>query len=225
MMEHALFFLFSFIEFAAGLAFVLSLFRLDYTVYRTHIMYSAFLLTEISYLLRMGFDLKPISLVFQMIAMIVMFILMYQMPIFSAIIMGSVGYIVYGLLQMAIVVTASTGSLVSLESINMHDSYWTGYVFQSLTAAIGLLIAWLLRRTQLGFDFLPKRKKREREIMAFTADTILIFTLMAIVILTLLTFSNYLFNQTLSYILLMVILVAQILLLIYLVNRKEKRHD
>lgn len=220
-MEHALFFLFSFIEFAAGLAFVLSLFRLDFTEYKTHIMYSAFLLTEISYLLRMGFALEPISLVFQMVALIVMFILMYQLPIFSAIIMGSVGYILFGLLQMAIIVSATLITPVNLEQFTTNDPSYIAYLMQAVTSLFGFFIAWLLKRANLGFAFLPKKRSIK---LTFDTDNILIFSIMTIVVLTLMILTTYLLNQIYTYVFLMIVIIIQIALLIYLSKRKEKQY-
>lgn len=218
-MEHALFFLFSFLEFAAGLAFILALFRFDYVEYKTHIMYSAFILTEISYLLRMGFDLEPISLVFQMLSVIVMLILMYQLPIFASLIIGTVGYILFGLLQMLLMVIITFMTPLSLAKLY---EFQLGYAVQSLTAVIGILIAHVTRRLNLGFNFLPKNKKFG---LVFDAESILIFSIMIITVLTVLTYSYFFFDQVTTTVLLMVLLLVQIMLLVYLANRKVKRSD
>jgi len=218
-MEHVLFFVFSFVEFVAGLAFVLSLFRLDYVEYKTHIMYSAFILTEISYLLRLGFDLEPVSLVFQMLSVIVMFILLYQFPIFSAIIIGTVGYIFFGLLQMVLMLGFTF--LTPLTLTDVYE-YQLGYLIQSLSAIAGFLFAWVARRKNIGFNFLLKTKKF---VLDFDAENILIFSIMVITVLTILTYSIFLFDKVGTTIALMVLLLVQILLLIYLANRKVKRSD
>jgi|GEM_PF-1948050 len=221
-MEHVLFFVFSFVEFVAGLAFVLALFRLDYVEYKTHIMYSGFILTEISYLLRLGFDLEPISLVFQMLSMIVMFILLYQFPIFSSVIMGTVGYILFGLMQMMIIVVATFLTSLTLSEINQNEIFYRGYAFQMLTSVLGFIIAWFIRRKKIGFHFLPKNKKLNLE---FDTENVLIFSVMVIAVLTILSYSIFMFDQLTATITLMVLLLVQILLLIYLANRKVKRSD
>lgn len=221
-MEHVLFFPFSFFEFAAGLAFVLALFRLDFVEYRTHIMYTAFLLTEISYLLRMGFDLEPISLVFQMASLIVMFVLLYQLPLFTAIIIGTVGYIMYGLLQLLIMVFSTVVSPLTLGHIYDDPHYILGYIFQASTSAIGFIIAWLIRRYRFGFNFLPKKRKLQFD---FDIDNILIFSIMAIAVLTIMTYSIFMFDQLTTTIVLMSLLLIQIALLIHLAIRKVNRSD
>jgi hypothetical protein len=216
-MEHVLFFLFSFLEFAAGLAFVLALFRFDFVEYRTHILYSGFILTEISYLLRMGFDLEPISLIVQMVSLIVMFILLYQFPIFSSIIIGTVGYILFGLLQMLIQVF-----LTILTPLSLSDLYKMGYVIQTLTAAAGFMAAGLARRMRIGVGFLPRQQS---DHLHFDTENVLIFSIMVITVLTILTYSIFQFDQVMMAVVLMVLLLVQILLLIYLANRKVKRSD
>lgn len=216
-MEHVLFFLFSFLEFAAGLSFVLALFRFDFVEYRTHNLYSAFILTEISYLLRMGFDLEPISLVVQMVSVIVMFILLYQFPIFSSIIIGTVGYILFGLLQMLIQVF-----LTLLTPLSLPDLYEMGYVIQTLTAAAGFMAAGLARRMRIGVGLLPRQQSGH---LHFDTENVLIFSIMVITVLTILTYSIFLFDQVMTTVVLMVLLLVQILLLIYLANRKVKRSD
>lgn len=222
-MEHAFFFLFSFAEFAAGLAFVLALFRFDYVEYRTHIMYSAFLLTEISYLLRMGFDLEPISLVFQMIALIVMFILMYQFPIFYAVLTGVIGYITVGLTQMGIILLSSFFVPYSFDQIVDNSTY--GYVMQSITSLFAFGLAKVLNHFHIGFKLIPKKNTTVTTQLKMDTYNILILTVMLITALTILTFSYYLFDQRLPYVFLMMIMTLQTIILIYLAIRREAKHD
>lgn len=221
-MEHALFFIFSFLEFSAGLAFILALFRFDFLQYRTHIMYTAFLLTEISYLLRMGFDLKPVSIIIQMAALIVMIVLLYQLPLFSAVIIGSVGYMLFGLVQMVIIVVASLMTGLSLTDIYDSNMSHIGHAFQTLTTASGFLLAWAFRKWKIGFNFLPRKKTVQFDL---DTENVLIFSIMAVAVLTILTYSIYMFDKLTTTIVLMVLLIMQIVLLIYLANRKVNRND
>lgn len=221
-MDHTLFFVFSFIEFSAIFTLILALFLFNLRAYRSHILFSAFILTQASYLLRFGAELESVAVLGQLVLFILLFRLMFQIPLFYSALMGIIGFILGVLVQMFIVFFASMFSPYTFQQFVNNEPQHIGYIIQVLTAIVVLIFAWLLTRYRIGFSFIPDT---DTVHVQFNSENILFLSLMSLGVVTLLTLYNFIFDTNFSTFVLLFLLIAQALLLLFLALRKEKSND
>lgn len=221
-MDHTFFFLFSFIEFTAMLTLILSLFLFNLRAFRSHILFSAFMLTQASYLLRIGAEFASFAMFVQLIMIVLFFRLMFQIQWFYASLMGVIGYIVYVIMQATIILITSLITPYSFSDIVNSTPDNIGYVVQTLTAIFSLLLAWLLLRVRIGFSFIPDTESVKVHL---NFENLLFLSIMSLGVLTMLTLYNVMYASQLNAIIFAAILVIQTAVMLYLALRKEKSHD
>ena len=220
-MDHALFFLFSFVEFAASLTLILSIFLFHFRGYRSHILFSAFMLTQTSYLFRIGIDLGGVSLLLQLLLIILLLRLMFQIQTFYAALMGGIGFIIFSLLQTFIAFITAALTPLTIDQILNNSPVYIGYIVQALTASISFLLSWFFSRNRIGFSFIPDSDKVK---VRLTTENVTFLLLVSIAIITMVAI-YYVFFDSISFYTLLIFILVQVAILVHLAIRKEKRYD
>jgi len=148
-METVFFLLVSTFEWFALIVLAFTIFKLEVGWYKGQIIFSAFLLGLLSYLLFEVFDLKGFASLLQPPIVFLFFWQMFRIPVFYAGLMTSNGYLAY------VVINAIIFSIYDFLGANLQPGNWIMYSAQILSGAVALFLGWLIVRLRIGFSFVP----------------------------------------------------------------------
>lgn len=217
-MQFVLFSIFSSIEYIAMFAIMFALFRFEYRFYHVNVLFISLLMCFVSYSLRYGFDLANYSSLIQLFLMILIFALMYRQHLFYSGIMVIISFVIYGLIQAGIVQLLDLLGVMKIEAMLKEFSI-EGKILQSLSAAVAMLVYYLIKLTKKGFSFIPHTN---RVSIKFTGINLLILIL--ILVQTALVGAMYYYanmNEVKGYYFLSGILVFLLGFLLYLSRKKD----
>jgi len=221
-MNNILFYLFSILEFTAVITLTLSIFLFNLKDNKSHMLFSAFMLAQASYIMRMATNLESISIVVQLIMMILILRFIFRIQLFYAALMGVVGYLLIGLLQMGITLAFSTISQLNIEEILSNDHLSIHYFLQLITSIICFLISQLLSKYRLGFSFIPDN---DSERIQFKRSNLgLLGTIIAGIIIVSI-FSYFSLSNTFNFIVITISLLIVTCVFVWLVLHKEQHND
>ncbi|MFD1886845.1 hypothetical protein [Paenibacillus wenxiniae] len=194
------------IEAFAGLALMVSVFRISPAKYVWPVSFLLLVVNLVSYLLRAE-QLSYIAPALITVLYVLVITIIIRIPVLWAAIMAAIGMLIYTLLQAGVILT-----LYGSFDTSMQYSV-KGSIVQLVTSAIALGIVWFLLRFRIGFiaDFEKLRFK-------FEHVAILIFITSALIVLSLLMYVNNLY-----YVIIFMSLLAVVLL--YYAFRKEAEYD
>ncbi len=206
MLEALRFIICSSIEAFAGLALMVSIFRISLARYVWPASFLLLIVNLVSYLLRTE-QLSYIAPALITILYVLIITTMMRIPVLWSAIMAAIGMLIYTLLQAGVIL-----SLYGSFDTSMQYSV-KGSIVQLVTSTIALGIVWFLLRFRIGFiaDFEKLRFK-------FEHVAVLIFITSALVALSLLMYVNNLY-----YVLIFMSLLAIVLL--YYAFKKEVEYD
>lgn len=156
-MDFILSILFSSFEYFVMFLVIFRLFRFRIGAqYITRMLFASFILASLSYTMRSDF-LSDYTTPAMLLILILFLRFVFDVSFFHSMIMAVTGYIPYGLIQALII-----SGLKGLGIFEVDDVFPTktgysvpGYIVSLLTIAIFLLISRMIRRRNLGFDFVP----------------------------------------------------------------------
>lgn len=152
-MDFIWFNLFSMFESIGMLIFMLVIFRFKIKQYYVHVVFASFLLSQLSYYMRAVFDLANYNPFAYLLLTFVIVWLLFRVQIFYASVMAIVGYLFYHLLLSAFVFIGNLLGLYTLDDIAPFTLL--GYVIQTLTTTLVLILCYFLVRYRIGFTFVP----------------------------------------------------------------------
>lgn len=200
------FILCSSIEAFAGMALMVSIFRISPLPYIWPASFMFLVINLVSYMLRTE-QLSYLAPVMATILYVLVISLLTKVPLLWSIIMAATGMLIYTLLQAAVILTL-------YGSFNTDMQYsWQGSIVQLVTSTLTFCIVWFLLRYHIGFtaDF-------ERLRFKFEHIAVLLFIVMALILLSTLMYFNNLY-----YIIICMFLLSSVL--IYYAVKKEVEYD
>lgn len=217
-MDFIMFNLISMFENVAAFCLMFALFRFRVKEYFIHILFAAFLMSQLSYYMRTVFELGNIVPFMSMIMMFLMMWLLFRVQVYYAGIMSLVTYIAFSSIQaMLVLAQLSTGMLEAIEPFST-----AAYINQLITALLSFIVSWFLFRRRLGFTFVPFSESSPLRIKG--ENLWYIFLIIFISIFTGLNY--YWFFIKVDHILLVsVMFLISLCLLLYLSLRKERLDD
>jgi hypothetical protein len=215
-MKFVLFTLFSSAEYVAIFILMFTLFRFRFKGYRKQIALTSLILCYVSYTMRLD-GMANITTIIQFILCILLVWMLFQVQLFYAAIMSFSAFFGYGVIQSLIVLITSELGIIKISDINENSV--TGYGLQLGTAILFSSIGWIIRKKNMGFDFVPTSSHGRIRYTKLN----LIF-LLAMIICTLgISFTFYLINNGKIEDLVVMIIVFGIgfTFFLYLSNRKD----
>ncbi|MDT3427499.1 hypothetical protein J2Z22_003062 [Paenibacillus forsythiae] len=177
MVEFVLFMLFSILETCALLFLAFKTFKID--IFPIEMVFASIVSGFFSYVLRHEYGLIDLDVLIQFVLMFCFIWLLFRIHIFYAVIMTSMAYQAYLLIQ--------TFYYLFFEQFNLlvhlpeFSSNVTAYTLQTLSAFTGFFLGILIGRSRKGFDFIPDKPTgritvqfREKILFALSIPSILI---------------------------------------------------
>lgn len=143
------FIFFSALEWLAMFVLTFAIFKFQLPGYWGRLLLSSAVLSFLSFLIFVEFDLKLLAPLIQMPIIFLFFWQYFRIPVFYAWLMNVNGYVFYTLLQAIIIF------FVELTGIKIEPNVPAAFIVQSITIVIIVALAWVLIRTNWGFTFVP----------------------------------------------------------------------
>jgi len=216
-MKFVLFTLFSSAEYVAIFILMFTLFRFRFKGYRKQIALTSLILCYVSYTMRLD-GMESFTSIIQFILLFLLVWILFQVQPFYAAIMAFAAFFGYGLIQGLIVLLYINVGLLNMSEIN-YDSY-KGYMLACSTSLIASLIGWLIRKKNMGFDFVPTSTHGK---MKYTKLNLLFISFIVISTLVM-SFIYYLISNVKrvdDIVIFISILLCTLSLLLYLAKKKD----
>jgi hypothetical protein len=205
------FLFFSALEWLAMIVLTFAVFKFQLPGYRGRILLTSAVLSFLSYLIFVEFDLNFCAPLVQMPIVFLFFWQYFRIPVFYAWLMNVNGYVLYTLLQAVIIF------FVELTGIKVKPNDPAAYIVQSITIFIIFLFAWYLIRTNWGFTFVPDT---DRVKMHWTKLNVYLLAISVLGYLALSTY-HYLFFSEITPLIGLIAGMAVFGFLQYLVIKRE----
>ncbi len=216
-MEFTLFMMFSMLEAFALYYFMFRLFKIDLHI--PSIIFASLINSYTSYTLRISFDLALVDIPVQILLLICLLWLLFQVPIFYSILIACISYVSYVVVQLPIVFLLTLNQRIQP---TLEDT--TGlliYSIQTLTSIIVFIIGWSIHKLGKGFSFVPHSsfipiKPKKRQVLSL--------------ILYILTFCSvpivyFLVKYSTVFTIMPFVLGALLFLCLYSAYRSDRRYD
>jgi hypothetical protein len=151
-MELWRFLLFSSLEYVGMIVLMFAVFRFSFRGFIPHTVFICLFLSFISHYFR-EIDLGRYATLAQEILFVVCIYLLYRVPVFYAIIMGTVGYQAYVTLQILLFLFLNKLGFITGEELNYDNENGIFNLFINL--AVIACLAFLFHRKGWGFTFIP----------------------------------------------------------------------
>lgn len=204
----------SMFEWFALITLSFTTFKLEIRGYRGQLLFTSFLLSLFSYIAIVVLEMSIYSTFLQPPIVFLFLWQMFRIPAFYAGLVTTSGYLGYTVLQALLFYLLQQFNLVILPGT------FITYIGQTATAALALLLAWIIYKKRLGYTFIPYGENVSVKFSGINLK-LLLFTVLGYMMM--LGF-NYLLASDFTLILL-VILTLALLLLQYWVFRKEYSND
>jgi hypothetical protein len=219
-MNFILFNLFSTVELFAAITLMLCIFKYRMTDYIPQIILTSLVISLISHTMR--FELNSESWV-PLVSLLTLFYfiwMLFRVSIIYAFIISFVGYLAYGVIQVVFLFSLQFFGYFSLDLALEPYSHIT-YVLQLITSILALSVAYLLRRKNYGFNWVPYSKKAKFDLKGgnFFFFIVVFISVIAVGLLFHWYLAGYI-NLLANFILFFVVLAV----LFYLAGRKEEKY-
>ena len=154
---------------------IMTLFRYKAQHYAWQALYVILLINLQSYILRNEFELANYVPLICMLIYILLFKFIVKIPLIWSFIATVLGYGIFVFIQ-TLLIRYMFGSIQELQA-----QVWNGYLFQTVSACVALLLSWILYKTGLGFKFDFEKMKLNFENVIVIFITILFLLLVSIV--------------------------------------------
>jgi hypothetical protein len=174
-MQLVLYLVFGMIDVFAIFALMFKAFRFPYFEYKKEISILAVIISIISYLLRVYFEINQlVDIIVHTILYILFMWLIIKVKVWRSLVI-SLMYFVYGALSLGTYFFYVSTNILPISVINEPNSY-AAYLIQITTQSIAFLISYVLYRTGIGFpfymrpphDFVSKVTIKKREMIILT---------------------------------------------------------
>ncbi|RNB59454.1 hypothetical protein EDM57_04745 [Brevibacillus gelatini] len=225
-MDLVLFVFFSSLEYAAIVLLLLAIFRLPMKDYVVPVLAIAVLESVFSYVLRYNTHFVNFSVSLQIALMILLFIYFSRIQLFYSSIAVILSYCAYSTIQIICFAIMNYIGAFELEQLTkeiVEGVTLIGYILQLITVIVTLGIAVIIKRTNMGWQFIPDahRKVSLNDPINFA---LLITVITSYLLLSLMVFLSTLANR--EYILvLLVFLTFCLCSLVHFSNKKEEMND
>jgi len=214
-MNTVVFLLVSAFEWFSLIFLAFTIFKLEVGWYKGQIIFSAFLLSLLSYLLFEVLDLTGFASLLQPPIVFLFFWQMFRIPVFYAGLMTSNGYLAY------VVINAIIFSIYDVLGANLQPGNWIMYSAQILSGILALLIGWLIVKFRIGFSFVPYGERANVKLTGINLK-LLLFTFIGYAAVA--ASSYWVFLQNVTFLFLIVTATA-LGIFQYLIFRKEYSDD
>ncbi|WP_019007779.1 hypothetical protein [Cohnella laeviribosi] len=143
------FIFFSALEWLALIVLTFAIFKFPLRGYWGRLLFSALMLSFLSYLILVTLNLALYGSFIQLPIVFIYFWQLFRIPVFYAGLMVVNGYVLYTLLQAAILFVFQNAGIMVMPNVP------TAFVVQTITACVAFFMAWLLVRKNMGFTFVP----------------------------------------------------------------------
>ncbi|MGG1313658.1 hypothetical protein [Cohnella laeviribosi] len=209
------FIFFSALEWLALIVLTFAIFKFPLRGYWGRLLFSALMLSFLSYLILVALDLALYGSFMQLPIVFLYFWQLFRIPVFYAGLMVVNGYMLYTLLQAAILFVFQNAGIMVMPNVP------TAFVVQTITACVAFFMAWLLVRKNMGFTFVPDT---ERIKVKWTKLNVRLLAMSIFGYIAISTFYHLYFNGYIS----VAILVLSIIIFAFfqmLVFKKEFNHN
>lgn len=176
-MNNLLSFLFSCVENFALLFFVLSLFRFKIPEYKAEMLITTFIVAITSFTL-IKFNLMNINMVALVLMLILAFKYLFKFKLLFSTFVTICGYIIYALVQSAVLLILDYYNVIVYPDIKPFT--WDGYILQSTSAIIMMVISLYIIKSNSGFSFdfgnsfIQKKIKKRKSIVVLNIITLIL---------------------------------------------------
>jgi signal transduction histidine kinase len=177
------------------------------------------MLSFVSFSLRYGFDMDNYAALIQFLLAIVLFTLMYRQHIFYAAIAMTLSYIMYGLIQVGLILSLDFFGIIAISDVQREFSV-AGKQIQLISVIAAMVIVYLVKRYNKGFSFLPHTNRVTLKWTLVNASILFLI----IISTGLIGFATYYFNisnHSGNYFIIFLTVISLIYLL-YLYRKKDK---
>jgi hypothetical protein len=138
------------LETSAVYFLIFRLFKFD--LYITSIIFASLLSTFISYTIREEFGLASVDMVLQVVLMIAFCWQLFRVQVFYSIIMVNIGYTAYVTFQTLLYMLINQFGFIPdvPDPLKLQT-----YALQALSASIVFGVGWYIKKTNVGFSFVP----------------------------------------------------------------------
>lgn len=151
-MDTLLFFIFSILEIFAMYLFVFTLFRFKFKDYVLEIIAASFIITIISYYLRIYEDLSSVVTLILFLVICLIYWIGFKVSLPYSLLLG-LSYFIYGFVQVLVLLLYQATGTMSMQTAMNEDVY--GYLLQGSTVAVFVLLSLFLVKFRLWFTFIP----------------------------------------------------------------------
>jgi|GEM_PF-5999689 hypothetical protein len=215
-LDLAVFTVISSIEYIAILVLIFTVFRFEFGYLKYHMVFVALALSYVSYSMRTENLSAYVPFVQILILIILIWLVIKVHPIYATI-MGTLGYLSYGLIQ-GILVYIARESGFQLEAMT-----WPMAGVALLSAASTFGISSLLRSRNLGFAFIPSQEERKSTVKSKETTALIIVSLFSVVGAGIMYIFTLLKTEPLYMFIIILILVISVGILLFLSTIKERK--
>jgi hypothetical protein len=191
------------------------MFKIEIRWYRGQIIFSAFLLSLLSYILFIVLNLAVHASFLQPPIVFLFFWLVFRIPVFYAGLMTTNGYLAYA----AISAIVFNGFQFIVTPMLPGTSIM--YFAQVISACVAFGLAWLIHKYRVGFTFVPHGERATVRLKGINLK-LLLFTIVGYAAISSSNYLYFLGNYTLYFLLLTLISLC---ILQYWIFRKEYSDD
>jgi hypothetical protein len=217
------FMVFSPFEYIAIFILMLSLFRFNFdSFYTKRIIFASILLSCLSFTMRAE-SLTNLNTPVIGVLLFIFVWLMFEVRIFHALIMSVSVFIAYGLIQAIFITIVQYLNIFDLKEIESTDKGYTfpGFIIALISIIFFVLIAWIIKRRNSGFDFVSHDTSKTNEYNGI--NILLSIGILFTIAITGITYYLILDFEKGFYLMTIVLLITLVLIL-YLSNKKDL-HD
>jgi len=219
-MNDFLFIVLGFFDVMAILCLIFKLFRFPFWDYVRDFALIGITLSIVSYVMRMILDIPQFDMGIQFVLYVLFFRYLIKFKLFDALLLVSMGYLSFDLLQLVIFKTLLAANIVSLNDAFALTGLGT-YVIQLSSQFISFFIGWFMYRFHFGFSFVmqPPQEVSMKVKIAGANAIIFIAVLLTSAIVSSALYWLFNYHNEIHFVALAMLLVLS--LLMYMARRKE----
>lgn len=209
-------FLFSTIENISIVILSLALFRIPIKYSGRMVLFISIILSTVSLFQRDYLHLDQFVTISLMIAYVILFKFLFNVPTFYALLVSTTGYLMYGVIQTVFLLIGTVSDLTSIHLL--ESSLFHGSMIQIISASATILLAVWMQHKKIGFMFVINRLTIKHMFSGFN------LMLSFIILLTLITaqLSIISFNDNIPIIFAFIGLTLVLMIGITITYRKNK---
>ncbi|MFK7697112.1 hypothetical protein [Paenibacillus sp. HJGM_3] len=203
------------------LALMFALFRFEYKLYHSSVLFVSAMLSFVSYSIRIGFNHAIMDSVVTVLLIFAFIHFIFQIQVFYAAIITVTGYVAYGILQSIVMLGLDLAGVLTFDQVKPNTL--PGYTTQIVSSAAALLITYLFKSRKIGFAYVPFGQRAFVQYKGLNR-----LFLIAILLASALAWITLYYNSedsAIPFFLMTIPLIAIFVFLIYLSIRKDSSND